>query len=173
MSPLPWVVRLQDVADAPTKVAFAATPEERGRVAQMLDAVSCASLAAKLTIGGPKHGRYRVQGSIVAVFERLCVVSLEPFEEALEIAVDVEFWPRDQLGEAREVDIDNVDEDDPEPIDNGAIEAGRLVYEMIAGAIDPHPRKPGEEMERLSSGDGDDAPVSGPFADLASLKDGR
>ena len=69
-----------------------------------------------------------------------------------------------------EIDID--DEPEIEPIVAGQIEVGRVVFECLAGAIDPFPRKP---MRRSSvwppaPPDASDGKPESPFAVLAKIK---
>jgi hypothetical protein len=60
-------------------------------------------------------------------------------------------------------------EPEPEPIVGGKIDAGRIVFESLAAAIDPYPRLPDAEFEGPLSAPEGGKPES-PFAVLASLK---
>ena len=55
----------------------------------------------------------------------------------------------------------------------GQIEVGRIVFECLAGAIDPFPRKADAALERVAAsprGSAGDKPES-PFAVLAKIKE--
>ena len=77
--------------------------------------------------------------------------------------------------DARQAQIDhaasaesNIDEPDVEPIVNGVVDLGRIVYEELASRLDPYPRLEGVSLDRTDAG----APVAAdhPFARLAGLK---
>jgi uncharacterized metal-binding protein YceD (DUF177 family) len=69
------------------------------------------------------------------------------------------------------------DPDPPEAIVDGMIDLGELLTQQLALALDPHPRKPGVDLDSVLA----EAPAgrreaierggaSGPFAKLAQLK---
>ena len=67
-------------------------------------------------------------------------------------------------------------DDEPERIENNAIDAGRIVFETLVTALDPYPRAPGAELELPGDASGagsDDAKPDHPFAALAKLKPPR
>jgi hypothetical protein len=56
---------------------------------------------------------------------------------------------------------------------SGQIEAGRVVFECLAGAVDPFPRKADAALERVAAsprGRADDK-TENPFAVLAKIKE--
>jgi hypothetical protein len=59
----------------------------------------------------------------------------------------------------------------PEPIEDGTIELGKVLYETLATSLDPYPKKAGASFE-WSEGPGGKAEAhgSGPFAALERLK---
>ena len=63
-------------------------------------------------------------------------------------------------------------EPDPEPIVAGQIDVGRVVFECLAAAIDPFPRKPDAALDRSTSAaaDGGAGKPESPFAVLANVK---
>ena len=68
-----------------------------------------------------------------------------------------------------EVFIDLEDDDFPDHIDGPEVDLSALLIETLALAIDPYPRREGEDMASLGVdlGEGE----GGPFAALARLKD--
>ena len=58
---------------------------------------------------------------------------------------------------------------DTEPMTDGRIEAGKLIYEILSAALEPYPRKPGVEFDWVDP-KLKDAGDQGPFAALAKLK---
>ena len=109
-----------------------------------------------------------------ATVTQTCVVSLDPVETALDLPVEVEFWPAGFVEElARNADGPGTHEvvDWPEAVVDGKIDLGPVIYETLATALDPYPKKEGASFQ-WSQGP-EDAPEtgkSGPFAALAALK---
>ena len=99
-----------------------------------------------------------------------CVVSLDPVDEVISTGFEVEFRPADQFGVEAEVEIDAHDAEDPEPVTDGRIEIGRVIFELISSHASDYPRKPGEELECTEAGGGVQPESPSPFAKLAGLK---
>jgi uncharacterized metal-binding protein YceD (DUF177 family) len=170
-SPMPWTLACSAIGSEPSVVERTATAEECQAVARLLDVPACHRFSARAVVKAIGQERFAVSGEVRATLEQVCVVSLDPFEAEVSETFDVEFWPPSQLVTASEVDIDDFERDDPEPIENGRLDLGRLVYEILAAGLDPYPRLPGMELERDISGDApEDRPEPGPFAGLAALK---
>ena len=96
-------------------------------------------------------------GALRGVVEQVCVVTLDPFEQAVQDDFVVHFVPA------------GTEDDDPEPdavdqitYEGSAVDLGEATVEQLALALDPYPRKPGAAL----SDDVTDDP-SGPFAALA------
>jgi hypothetical protein len=119
-------------------------------------------------------GRVHVTGRVLARLGQTCVVTLDPIENEIDEPVDLIFAPSEKLPElirqADEVsDGDAETEDQPEPIENGIIDLGRLATDMLYLAIDPYPRKAGAVFEpQVSAAD----PADHPFAALKTLRPG-
>jgi hypothetical protein len=100
------------------------------------------------------------------------VVTLDPVENDIDEEVDLIFAPMGHIPELAEP-TDDADEgptdmtDAPEPIENGAIDLGRLATDVLYLAIDPYPRKEGALFEhQVTAAD----PEDHPFAALKSLQ---
>ena len=102
-----------------------------------------------------------------------CIISLDPVAELVSEAIDLEFWPSEQIAPHDDGDQSVLDADDPEPIENGLLEVGRVVREIVSASLPPYPRSLGAEMEVTESPADKDAPENGPFAALAGLKSPR
>ena len=101
-----------------------------------------------------------------------CVVTLDPIENDVDEPIDLIFAPPDQIpelaalvDEAAESDVEVPDP--PEPIENGAIDLGRVATDALFLAIDPYPRKPDAIFEPLVVAPD---PEDHPFAALKALK---
>ena len=66
--------------------------------------------------------------------------------------------------------VENEDEDDADPIDNGWIDLGEVTAETLALDLDPYPRKPGEAFAEHIEDTGEPAGRESPFAVLAKRK---
>lgn len=173
MSPLSdWAVPVVTVPAAGKHVERSATEAEREAIARALSILACKSLACDVRIRALRDGRYRVAGQITADVVQACVVSLEPVDGRIEEALDVEFWPPDQIPALRSTEQDEWFDpeaaDGAEPLENASIGLGRLVFETLSAALDPYPRKPGATLEWQESAE-TKASVH-PFAALAKLK---
>ena len=119
-------------------------------------------------------GRLRLTGQLQADVTQTCVVTLEPVDAQLEVPVEVEFWPAALVEEMER----NAEEsgnhgllDWPEAVVDGRIDLGPVIYETLATALDPYPKRPGISFDWSqghpeAAGEG----KSGPFAALAALK---
>jgi len=148
------------VADEATRAAMAEAAGVRGMP----------SARASFDLSPRSGGRVQVRGRVQARVAQTCVVTLEPLENDIDEEVDLIFAPVEQIPEfAEPADSDEVYEmvDPPEPIENGAIDLGRLATDMIYLAIDPYPRKAGAVFEhKVTAAD----PEDHPFAALKALK---
>jgi uncharacterized metal-binding protein YceD (DUF177 family) len=113
-------------------------------------------------------------GTLKAKVTQTCVVTLDTVTTDLEIPVETEFWPAHLIEEfeRRNEDRTNPDEADwPEPIKDGKIDLGPLIYETLAIGLNPYPKREGASFEWSQQGGGQGSPaVSGPFAALKQLK---
>lgn len=159
-----------------------ATQEEREAIAQELDLLSLERLVAELEVRPKAKGRVQVKGRLRAALTQACVVSLEPVPSEISDVIEAEFWPEEQiaaraksaLDEEGALDLEPLAADGPDPIDNGNVNLGQLVFETLATLIDPFPRKDGAAFT-WSSGDDSENDAGGPakenpFAVLEKLK---
>ncbi len=141
------------------------------------DGAECAALAARLGVPAVlalrcafrlKAGRRGVvaaEGSLAARLVRECVVTLEPFEVAVEEAFRVQFVPAERLaGEPEDAALDP-DSDDEVGYEGQALDLGEAAAEQLALGLDPYPRRPGVEMPAEAGPE-----AGGAFAGLAGLR---
>jgi uncharacterized metal-binding protein YceD (DUF177 family) len=148
---------------------------ERETVAALLDLVALDSLRFTFRPYRRGEGRLALHGTLAAAVTQTCVVSLEPMASTLEVPVEIEFWPR-HLIEDRAETIDEAAShgtlDWPEPIVDGKIDLGPVIYETLATGLDPYPKREGVSFQWSEPGAqsaGVDKPES-PFAALKHLK---
>lgn len=166
--PLEWTIDVDTMAGHGTEFSKAANAEERAAIAAALGLVSCDQVAVRAHVARPGDHVFLVTGTVRANIVQSCVVTLEPLVQSVETEIEVEFRPAAHISEA-EGAIDLADEIDIEPLAGHFIPMGRLVFEELAAAIDPYPRKPGAEFTGLDTGGGQTR--DNPFAVLVRLKD--
>lgn len=157
-----------------------ATADERRALAAELEILEVTSLdvSYRITSGGRRRDgtsrapELRLTGTLIATVVQACVATLEPVAARIEEPMSIE------LRAAAEIDpaapVDPLEEADLEPLDaDGAVPLGRIVYEVLAAALDPFPRAPGAEFNWTDPADRGDTGTAGrpsPFAALAQLK---
>jgi len=169
---LAWDHAVRDVGESGVTAARDADPNELAAIARALDLVACTSLRAQYAILPLPGGRYRLTGRLNAQVTQACVVTLDPVESTLEESFEATFWPQQAmpLPESGELAIDDAPE--PEPILAGQIAVGRAVFESLAAALEPYPRKPGAvlDWQPAPPADAEVTRDASPFAVLANLK---
>ena len=163
---LDWKYDTRAIPEVGLPVTREATAEERAAVATAMDLVACTRLVARFEVTPATAGRFLLMGSVDVTVMQTCVVTLEEIERRYSAPLDLEFWPAETLAEDEEGDIDPLGAD-REPIEDGRIDVGRVVYEELASAIDPFPRRDGAAVDWE---DKEGAARTHPFAQLARLK---
>jgi uncharacterized protein len=113
-------------------------------------------------------------GRLHANVTQTCVVSLDPVEASLDVPAEFEFWPT-SLIEAFERSEEEPGSlgllDWPEAVVEGRIDLGPVIYETLATALEPYPKREGVSFN-WSQDPAEEAgsTKSGPFAALAALK---
>ena len=126
------------------KEHIVAAPAERAALAARFGLEDLARLEAFLDIDRAQDGMFSVKGRIEAQITQSCVVTLEPVISEIHEPVRVLFAPPNLVKNKKDGGVSDIAEDDDlEPIENGRIDLGELVAQILAGAIDPYPRKAG------------------------------
>lgn len=169
-----WTHRAADIPERGLDTTRAAREDELAALTVALDIPACRHLGLAYSLRPLGKGRYRLTGEMTAGVTQSCIVTLEPVEAEVRETVDEEFWPEEDItpdipgaeGDEREA----LSHTAPEPIRQGVIDVGRLVYEQLATSLDPYPRSPNAAF---SWNEADDQAAPGrdtPFAALAALK---
>lgn len=164
---LPWSHAVTDIPAGGLSRQRTATAAERAAVMSALELAGCGTIGAKYRVTPLGGGRYRLAGEVTAEVEQPCIVTLEPVASRLHERFDVEFWPEGEVEPQQEGEAEALSAAEIEPIEDGRIDAGRIVFETIAAGLDPFPRKEGASLERSEAG-GEGVP--GPFAALEKLR---
>jgi len=167
-----------DVSDVPAEGlsrALRATQEECQALCRRFDLAGLQALAADIRIAparGPEgEPALRFEAAIHAEVTQICVVTLKPFQTEVAEAFTILF----QLaaGQEEEPAEEDFGDDMTELLEAAEIDAGELVAQHLALALDPHPRAPGAEWQGPGAAP-DTAtmapPADGPFAKLGQLK---
>ncbi len=186
-TPLPWSHAVVDIPDGGLATERSATASECAAIKNNLGLASLTNVTATYRITRLAGGGYHLAGRVKATLEQACVVTLDPIALHMDEVVDVEFWPdatptRHGSGK-RDKDFDRDDEHpspsnevsvltgpDVEPLEDGAMAVGRVVFETVSAALDPFPRKADAEFNWQDQ-TAEDPTKSNPFAVLQKLKD--
>lgn len=121
-----------------------ANAEERAALAKRFDLVELAELSARLVLkkrgdGTPGAGAVEMTGRWHARLAQRCVATLEPVWAELGDGIRLFFGDAPDGAAADPLDDDGW----PEPIEDGVIDAGEAVAQLMGVALDPYPRAPG------------------------------
>jgi uncharacterized metal-binding protein YceD (DUF177 family) len=167
MNSLKWTHDIREVGEHGLEATRTAGPDQCAAVAAQLGLVSCDKLDVHYKIRPIAAGRLRLEATLDAIVVQECVVTLDPVSSELSEAFELELWPAEKFPQTSEATIDPLGADEPERIENGVIDIGRIVCDHLAGLIDPYPRKPGVVF---SWRDENDQPgAEKPFAKLENL----
>ncbi|WP_164919494.1 YceD family protein [Hansschlegelia zhihuaiae] len=150
------------VSSAPAEgevIEIEAGPAELERLAAENEVESVERLFARLTVRPFGREGLSVTGDLEAAATRLCVVTLEPFVEAVHEEIDVRFVPESSVADESE------DDDPPDTFQNGVVDLGAVAAEFFTLGLALHPRKPGVAFEEPKERD----PSDSPFAALRGL----
>jgi hypothetical protein len=145
-APKPEFSRLVDVSRMGRlehRLEIEANAEERAALARRFDLVELGELTAALVLkkrgdGVSGAGIVEMTGRWHARLAQRCVVTLEPVPAELGDEVRLYF------GGAGNATADPLDDEGwPEPIEDGVIDAGEAVAQLMGVALDPYPRAPG------------------------------
>jgi uncharacterized metal-binding protein YceD (DUF177 family) len=159
----PWAVpvALDDIPDTGLHMEIDADAETRAALAAHAGVREVPQLFATfdlVRLGAGVHVTGRVQARV----GQTCVVTLDPIENTIDEAVDVQFVPGADAAEAGHVvDMADEDEEPPVPLVGGKVDLGALVTEFLLLGIDPYPRKPGVEFAPPQAAEAGGHPFSG------------
>jgi len=170
----PWrsPVTVAQIPDTGLHREIEADRAVREALAELAGLREILSAHASFEVTMKNGGRVHVTGQVRARVGQTCVVTLDPVENEIDEAIDLEFAPPEQIRELSDL-VDEAAEDEgeipdpPEPLVGGIIDLGRLATDALFLGIDPYPRKPDAVFEpKLEAAD----PEDHPFAALKELK---
>ncbi len=168
---LNWIEKSAEIPAGGLQRDRTAAPAECQALARALDILKVDSLSTNYRINAIAGDGYRLRGTLAAVVEQACVVSLEPVAGNVNADYEVEFFPKiDAPDDGEEATILGVA--DVELLEHGVIPVGRIVYETLSASLDPYPRRPDAEFNWEDPKAGEPE-KSSPFAALSKLKPDR
>jgi hypothetical protein len=161
-------LRLADLAHGPVRVALRPNEAERAAIASSLGLEGLPRLSADLEVRPWLDGA-AIAGTFQAETTRICGVSLDPFDQALEGDIDVRLAPRGSpnapADDPGELALDLDAPDPPDLLDGDVVDLAAYLIEHLALSLDPYPRKPGVEFDYVA-----ETPNDSPFAALRGLR---
>lgn len=173
--PFSYPVKVGHVSANPVTVTLEASPEECKGLAELWQVTSVELVKAELQIARWKKDGVRIRGRVHAELTQSCVVTLEPVTAVIDEDLEQIFVPegsklaRIVTSDSGEMLIDPDGPDLPEMFIGDTIDAGEVVAEFAAMAIDPYPRKSGTQFADHIEGDPNEK--SGRPNPFAALKD--
>jgi uncharacterized protein DUF177 involved in 23S rRNA accumulation len=170
--PLSRPMRITEIADnVPHTIEV--TDAERAAMAALLELVALEGpvFEYRLRLGG--GGRVHLSGRLRAQVAQTCVVTLEPVEQSVDLPIEAEFWPAELVQGLEQRPEDPVPDglrDWPEAYTDNTFDLGPLIYETLATALDPYPKKEGASFQWSQGSSEAETQESGPFAALKQLK---
>jgi uncharacterized metal-binding protein YceD (DUF177 family) len=165
---LPFSRLLQLVAlHGPYEATLEPDEAERAAIARLGSLHSVHAFKARVLVTPRADGTIRVTGVLKAAVEPVCVVSLEPFAQAIDEEIEAVFAEPDVITrlEKRAAEAE-LEFDPPDEIEGGIIDIGALAVEFLMLALDPYPKKPGATFTEHREAEARESP----FAALAKLK---
>jgi uncharacterized metal-binding protein YceD (DUF177 family) len=166
VQPFSFAVKVGHVSANPITVHMEADERERAALAKTWGVLSVSAFSADFSVVRWKRDGIRLFGTVHAVLEQACVVTLEPIEQTIEEEIEVLFVPEgSKLARNEAVNGELI-------IDADAPDLPEVVAaEYAAMSIDQYPRKPGVGFVEHIESDGTEADARpSPFAVLKGWK---
>jgi len=174
--PFSYPVKVGNISANPVRVRLEANEAELQGLARLWNVEAVSALKAELQIGRWKKDGVHIRGHVSGTLQQACVVTLEPVLTTIEEDIDQIYvqegskLARIVTDESNELVLDPDGPDLPELFSGDTIDAGELVAEFAALAIDPYPKKPGAEFAGHVEGTVEDNKRPNPFAVLKDWK---
>lgn len=169
------LINVEGLGRDPIKINIQATKEECKSLADDLGIIGLSDVVMSGVLRRQqKSDKIEVSAALKAQAVQACVVTLEPVPQAIDVEFTVYYTFDNEDVVSDEVDyVVGMDEEDlPELITNGQIDAIDIVAEQITLALDPYPRKgnsvPANEAKNVGEAEIVQE-VHRPFANLRDL----
>lgn len=152
------IVFLGEISAHPWQDKLVASPAQCEKIAHRFDIPQVKEVTA-LVKAEMDGDLVRVSGHLWATMERMCVVSLDLFEDKIDEDFEALFCENATLIKEGEM------EDDIEPIDRGRLDIFDIVAEQVGLLLNPFPKKPNVSGDYVE----DEENQQKPFANLKNL----
>lgn len=169
MAALDWDHRCHEIPSKGIERNLQLDGDTRAALAEDLRVLGFDHVTVSYDIVPLQTDRFRFRGRVAAEVRLECGVSLDPIMQHIDEPFDVEYRPATDGQGDGDLGFDPLVDVDVERIVNGRMDAGRVITEVIASAIDPFARAEGVALDQSEATPVPD-PASHPFAALASLK---
>lgn len=169
MNGLAWIHTPRDVPSTGLVTHREATADELKALAEALELPSVEALTADYRLRPAAGGSVRLEGRLSAHITQECIVTLEPVSSVIETSFEALFVPEEMTADQDDDGTATaLDAPEREPMENGTLDVGRIIFEELASSLDPYPRKAGAAFEWTDAA----VPASrtSPFAALARLR---
>jgi uncharacterized metal-binding protein YceD (DUF177 family) len=168
------LVAVRKIGEAGLVQSVEPTGVERAKIAAFLDILELKRMSCEIRLTRWRARGIKAVGTLEAVAEQACVVTLEPVEETISATFERCFLPHDMMDDDEprdDVFVDPEREDPPEPM-TAEIDLGEVVVEELALNLNPYPRKEGSALPEAGTDPVEPAQLQKekPFAALAKLK---
>ena len=136
------LIPVDRVPEAGLEERIEADDKERAALARRFDLPEIRKFAGDFHIRPLQRGRIQVEGTVTADVVQRCVITLDPFPVELVFPLARFFIAEG----ARHDHVEELEGDEPDIVNGGAIDLGELAAEELALNLDPYPRKPGAEL---------------------------
>ncbi len=180
-----WSIDVDAIQDKGLALSRDIDVQTREQIAKALDLLTLDMLRVDVELCPLSRKRVSAKGVLEARLQQACVITLEPITTQLKEEIDTQFWcDREALedyteskGDASELILNPLGNDGPEAVEDGKIDLGRFIFEIVSSAIDPYPRKPDAEFKWQEEGATknltEETAKTNPFAVLNALKKER
>ncbi len=166
-----YTVAREDVSDDGLEITLKAERETRDILAARYDLLALEEFNARLVIEPWRKKGIKVAGTLHAVLEQACIVTLDPVPARLDSEFTLLYLPEDVSGRrAMEVAVDPLAEEPPDPLPIEGVDLGEAVAEQLALILDPYPRRDGAQLVATESSDDGSEKKPNPFEILKNLK---
>lgn len=164
--------RLHRLGTEPVETRIEASPDERAAIARAFELPALGTLVGRFRLLQRRGDRVELRLDLEARATRICVVSLDAFEQPIRERASLVLVPGNgDASTEEEGEILDPDSPDEIPIAADVVDLGVLLTEQLALALDPYPHRPGAEPPATGlDAQAQEGATRAPFAALAALK---
>lgn len=153
MEEFSYLIKSGQIKDQAHEYRISADESQRQALAKRFDLVEIARLEGCFRLQHEHSGIIAARLKLYADITQICVVTLDPFSEHIEDAVDLRFVPAPMLNrladasdDEEEIALDSFDSPDEIAYEHDQIDLGAVLSEQLALVLNPYPRKPGAAL---------------------------